>query len=133
MDERKEIRAGEIEEAFSALEALEGTASTNKKAAILSAEEGNLVLKTLLYYAFNTFKQYYIKQIPEPEAAAKATDPGNYKAFQTLLEALNKREEKDVRGRVGEFLEKCNREEQKWYRRVLARDLKIGITQKGVF
>lgn len=132
MDNRTNVKPAEIEEAFIALEELEETTSTNTKAAILAAYQENLVLKTLFYYAFNSFKQYYIKQIPEPKAACKTIDPDNYYAFQKLLEALNAREKKDVKGHVEAFLKLCNYQEQKWFRRILARDLQIGMTQKGV-
>lgn len=123
---------GEIREAFDILTTLKQERSTKAKEWTLQMHGDNQVLKTLLYYAFNTFKQYYIKQVPSPEPAQKDIDPNNYTAFLSLLEALNERTFKQVKERVNDFLTKCNADEQYWYRRVLLRNLEIGITAKGV-
>lgn len=122
----------EIREAFTALEALKAESSTTAKNTILQHYEENRALKTLLYYAFNTFKQYYIKQVPNPEPAAKDIDPENFTMFIHLLEQFSRRELSDVKGRTEAFLKVCNKEEQTWYRRVLLRNLEIGMAQKGV-
>lgn len=132
MEINKNVNAGEIAGAFQALWQLKEEKSTKEKTATLIENESNHVLKTLFYYAFNTFKQYYIKQVPQPEPAKKPVDIANYSAFIDLLEDLNERKVTDVKGRVEEFLKKCNSEEQFWYRRVLLRNLEIGITAKGV-
>lgn len=126
------VTIGEIREAFSILSELKNERSTKAKEFLLSVNEKNQVLKTLLYYAFNTFKQYYIKQVPEPEAAEKDIDPENYTSFLKLLEQLNDRSVKQVKAHVEDFLKVCNYEEQYWYRRVLLRNMEIGITAKGV-
>lgn len=126
------VAKGEIREAFMALDMVKADNSLNGKIETLMKYENNSVLKTLLYYALNTFKQYYIKQIPNVEPAAKDIDPENYSEFITLLDRLNDRSVIDIKGHVGEFLKKCNKDEQAWYKRVLSRKLEIGITQKGV-
>lgn len=122
----------EIREAFKVLETLKTERSTNAKNAVLEAYAGNSVLKTLLYCAFNTFKQYYIKKLPDPVPAVKDIDPANYDNFLILLDALDERAFSDVYRHVEAFLRNCNEEEQTWYKSVLLRDLGIGITQKGV-
>lgn len=53
----------EIEEAFLAFEALKNARNLDGKIAVLHANEENAVMKNLLQYTYNTFKQYYIKQI----------------------------------------------------------------------
>lgn len=126
------IEKGEIREAFTALEELKNERSTNEKNALLEKYDGNRILKILFYYAFNSFKQYYIKQVPTPEPAVKDIDVENFKAFITLLQNLNDRALTDVKGHVEEFLRKCNATEQTWYRQVLLRNLGIGMTRKGI-
>lgn len=122
----------EIELAFAALEAVGKDRSTKGKTAILTANRDNQVLKMLLYHAFNSFLQYYIKQIPVVEPASRPIQAENYEAFLMLLDDLNAHRRKDVKGAVADFLKGCNRTEQSWYTMVLLRDLQLGITQKGV-
>lgn len=126
------IPVQEIETAFRALELIKAEKSTKGKAAVLAVHENNRALRTILYYAFNTFLQYYIKQIPSVEPAARPIQAENFNRFFMLLDALNDRKVKDVKGAVGDFLKLCNEIEQKWYKGVLLRNLEIGITQKGV-
>lgn len=132
MMELNTVTAVEIEKAFDALDMVKMARNTQAKADILLANGDNKALKTILYYAFNSFKQYYIKLVPQPEAAKKAVSVANYVEFFTLLEKLNAHEISDVKGQVANFLRKCNEAEQHWYRLVLLRNLEIGITQKGV-
>ena len=122
----------EIKLAFAALESIKADKSTKGKTAVLLENKDNNVLRNLLYYAFNTFLQYYIKQIPVVEPANRPIQAENFKAFLTLLDDLNDRKIKNVKGAVAEFLRSCNAQEQMWYTRVLLRDLELGITQKGV-
>lgn len=126
------IEKGEIREAFTALEELKNERSTNGKNALLEKYDGNRILKILFYYAFNSFKQYYIKQVPSPEPAVKDIDVENFKAFITLLQNLNDRALTDVKGHVEDFFRKCNETESTWYRQVLLRNLGIGMTRKGI-
>lgn len=75
---------------------------------MLTANADNQVLRTLLYYAFNTFLQYYIKQIPDAEPACRPIQAENLDKFIMLLDALNARKVKDVKGAVADFLCLCN-------------------------
>lgn len=122
----------EIEEAFLAFEALKNARNLDGKIAVLHANEENAVMKNLLQYTYNTFKQYYIKQISATIPASKPISVENYNAFCKLLDALNERRYTHVRMAVADFLEHCNEQEQFWYTRVLKRNLDIGITQKGI-
>lgn len=127
------VSVGEIREAFMALSTIENEKSTNGKTEILKRYESNTVLRTLLYYAFNTFLQYYIKQIPSVEAAKKDIDVNNYVNFIELLDGLSSRRiSSDIQGHVRSFLRLCNAEEQFWYTRVLKRSMEIGIGEKTV-
>lgn len=125
------VTEGEIENAFFALRQIEKSASKNEKDDLLIRYEDNTVLKALLYYTYNSFKQYYIKQIPDVEPANKSIDATNYVEFITLLDKLAAREIIDITGHVVELLKYCNEEEQIWYRRVLDRNLRIGIAEKA--
>lgn len=129
----KNISVGEIKEAFHALFAIGNESSTNAKMDVLRNNEKNTVLKTLFYYTFNTFMQYYIKKVPEVEAAEKDVDVDNYLKFVNLLDTLAKRQiNSDIAGHVAEFLKHCNAEEQLWYVRVIKRNLEIGISEKTI-
>lgn len=120
-----------IEDAFEKLTAISEIGSGNEKIRVLSTYT-NPVVKKLLFYTFNSFYQYYIKQIPTPTPAAKPISVENYNSFIKLLKELNERTYKDVKGIVNEFLHRCNPAEQYWYGHVLSRNLGIGITAKGV-
>lgn len=122
----------EIEEAFEAFGRVKEAKSLDSKVAVLRQQEDNTVMKNLLWQTYNTFRQYYIKQVPAVPAAAKAVSVETYDAFIKLLDELNDRKYKDVKAIVAEFLKGCNEEEQLWYTRVLKRNLDIGITQKGI-
>lgn len=124
---------GELHDAFAALTRIEAERSSREKDQILTDHQGNQVLKTLLYYAFNRFLQYYIKQVPSVEPAKKDMDPENYAAFLSLLDALAERRiTSDIPGRVSLFLKGCNQTEQRWYTRVLKRSMEIGMAEKAI-
>lgn len=122
----------EIELAFAALRQVKSETSTNNKVNILKANSDNKALQSMLYNTFNSFKQYYIKQLPDVTPAMRPIQASNLEAFDMLLCKLDRRVVKDIKGTVAEFLARCNEEEQSWYRKVLLRNLEIGITQKGV-
>lgn len=122
----------EIEEAFHALSQIKLVTSAKAKTGLLLSYEHNGVLKTLLYLAFNSFMQYYIKKIPNVTPASRPIQAGNYQEFVKLMYDLNARKYKDVQGVVTDFLSKCNETEQTWYKRVIMHNLEIGITAKGV-
>lgn len=122
----------EIKEAFDTFTAVKEARNLDSKITVLHTYEGNSVFKNLLWQTYNTFRQYYIKQVPVVTPAAKPISVDNYNAFCQLLDDLNERKFKDVKGVVTEFLGGCNKEEQFWYTRVLKRNLDIGITQKGI-
>lgn len=129
----EKIQVGEIKDAFNALEAIEKEKSSKAKNEILLKHESNTVLKTLFYYAFNTFKQYYIKQLPIVEPAEKDITTENYSKFIELLEQLaNRQIVSDISGHVYEFLRGCNAREQLWYSRIIKRSMEIGIAEKAI-
>lgn len=120
-----------IEDAFNIFCTVAEASNGNEKIRLLGSYE-NPVMKELLSYTFNSFYQYYIKQLPSPTPVARPVSADNYKAFIKLLNELNDRAHKDVKGAVEGFLKRCNMAEQHWYKAVLSRNLGIGITVKGV-
>ena len=50
---------------YDILQALEGTSSRNEKIAMLQANANNEVLKQVIVYALDPFKNFYIRKIPQ--------------------------------------------------------------------
>ena len=122
-----------MESVFQTLNQVYTVSSTLQKYDILKSD-GSSRLKDLLMLAYNPFKQYYIKKVPEVPSAKTDTLEDNWREFVHLLDDLSGRV---VTGnaaieRVAAFLKRCNWEEQYWYTRVLQKDLDIGIADKGI-
>lgn len=125
-----------IVEAFNVLMDIGGESSTKAKQEILSKNQDNEVLRTLLFSAYNPFLQYNLKKIPISMSSCNGTEINDtvYDEFLKLLVKLSKRE---VTGNqaveeVSSFLEKCSAPEYAWYTRVIQKDLKIGLADKGI-
>lgn len=126
----------QIEYAFKTLEEIGNVSSTNSKQEILSADKENEVLKTILFSAYSPFTQYNIKKIPVSvnDCAGSNVNPDLYEEFLRLLVMLSKRE---ITGNaaidaLSNFLTRCCPEEYKWYSRVIEKDLRIGMADKGI-
>lgn len=122
----------EIIEAFNILNETGKASGLKEKVALLKAGAGNHVLKELLYYTFNSFLQYYVKQLPDMHPCFVTSMERNYAEFIGLLDSLSQRAVHSPKTAVAAFLEKCSGIEQEWYKKVIARNLEIGITAKGV-
>lgn len=125
-----------IEEAFTALKEIGSVSSTNDKQSILKDYSDNMVLRTLLFSAYSPFIQYNIKKIPVTIDGCLGTEvtEENYNTFIKLLVRLSKRE---ITGNTAieelfEFLTFCCPEEYTWYSRVISKDLRIGMADKGI-
>ena len=123
-----------IKSTIKALEEISNTTSLNTKQEVLMANRDNEVLKTLLKLAYDPFRQYYIKKIPQFSNAEKGSLEENYKNFLELLVKLTNRV---ITGNaaidaLSEFLSKCTTEEIRWYTGVLQKDLKIGLATAGI-
>lgn len=121
-----------VNSAFSALADIESERSTNYKKSVLTENKDNQILFNFLYWTYNPFYHYYMNKIKYTEndfVNEQATRNKNYIAFRHLLKDLNKRVitgNKAIES-VSNFLSKCDFDEQKWYTRILSRDLKIGV------
>lgn len=125
-----------IIESFQALDEIGSVSSTNMKQEILASYKDNEVLKTLLFSAYSPFIQYNIKKIPvkPTECVGVEVSEETYNEFLQLLVKLSKRE---ITGNLAieelsDFLIKCCPEEYQWYSRVIEKDMRVGMADKGI-
>ena len=123
-----------IRNAFEALDEISQVSSLNSKQEILLKNRDNTVLKTLLKLTYDPFQQFYIKKIPQFTIIEHRNPEVNYKEF---LEMLVKFSYRQLTGNnaitaLKDFLEHCNLTEAKWYSRVIQKDFKIGLADKGI-
>lgn len=125
-----------IIESFQALDEIGSVSSTNMKQEILAGYKDNEVLKTLLFSAYSPFIQYNIKKIPVKPTDCIGTEVSEetYNDFLQLLVRLSKRE---ITGNaaieeLSDFLVKCCPEEYQWYSRVIEKDMRVGMADKGI-
>ena len=124
----------EIYYTFDLLNKVENESGTLAKYAILQNGKENEVLKQLLQLAYNPYIQFYIKKIPVVKTDSIYTYDTHYDNFLKLTTQLSKRE---VTGNaaidtVKSFLSTLDATEYKWYTRVISKDLKIGLADKGI-
>lgn len=125
--------AREIESAFGVLSEVSKASGTKEKVNILKANGDNNALQTILYFAFNSFKQYYVKQLVSINPDGNDNNiEARFTQFICLLDSLSMRIFKDPKAEVAQFLSSCTAMEHVWYERVILRDLQLGITAKGV-
>lgn len=110
------------------LDSLELTSKTNEKKSILIEHKSNIRFAQLLEYSLNFFKKFHIRKIDvrgsNPESSDKHQD------LIDILELLRKREVVGLEAKflVENFLTDCNIQQQKWYSRVIQKDLRIGVS-----
>ena len=125
----------EVKRTFEALASIAENPSLNSKQAILAMNYSNSVLRTLLKLAYDPFQQFYIKKLPKMTVTHnQLTYEVNYSNFLQLLVDLSHRR---ITGNaalsaVEQFFQGCDEVEQLWYSRVLTKDLKIGLADKGI-
>lgn len=110
------------------LEKIEMTSGSNDKKAILKEQSDNDRLFNLLDSAFNFFKKYHIKKVNVVGFNQDSED--KHDEFMLILQALEGRHVtgQAAKSMVEKFLSDCNIQQQKWYTRVLQKDLKIGVS-----
>ena len=123
-----------INNAFDSLYEISQVSSLNLKQECLIKNKDNIVFKSLLKLAYDPFQQFYIKKIPEFTTAEHHDTEVNYKNFLELLVKFSNRQ---LTGNAAidalkEFLSGCNSKEVCWYTRVIQKDLKIGLADKGI-
>lgn len=115
---------------FQILQNLEKATGKSDKASILSSNKQNKRLEELLDAGLNFFRKFHINKFEV--LSCTDNDIDRHKDFLFLLLALQNRDitGNDAKNTVETFLRSCNKEQQKWYSRVLQKDLKIGVSVK---
>lgn len=109
------------------LEQLESAKGSKAKGAILKANSSDKQLIELLDAAMNFDRKFYIKKFTLPSASSK--QDGENMTHQRFLAILDVLQNREVTGHkaisvVENFFHDCNLKEQKWYSRVIRKDLK---------
>jgi DNA ligase 1 len=117
------------------LQQLESTSSLKEKAQILIRNSSNVELASLLDAALNYKRKFWIKKINYELSSETSFNYTN--AHQEFCQLLSRLETRTIVGNqaiseVEVFLNNCNELQQKWYSRVLKRDLKVGISATTV-
>jgi DNA ligase-1 len=111
------------------LDQIEQTSGSKAKQEILEANKDNRRIFELFNSAFNFFKKYHIKKIEVSQFNPhQISDMHN--DFMKILHALEFRQVTGNKAKmlVENFLAQCNAQQQKWYTRVIQKDLKIGVS-----
>lgn len=123
-----------IREAFQAFENIGSTASRLAKEAYVEEQRDNDFFKELVLRTYNPFKMYYVKKFKVPEAEETRSMVLNYSSF---LELTNRLSTRTLSGHaalaeIESVFRAMTEVEQKWYARILQKDLKIGMTSGTV-
>lgn len=123
-------------DAFKALELIEAVSSTNAKKSYLVEQRDNNVLRCFLYWAYNPFYRFNVRKFDYE--ANDHVDESGYKAhvfeFRKLLSKLNARvlTGNAALEEISAFVSKCDVVEQKWYSRIITKDLRSGINTETI-
>ena len=122
-----------MEELFKILKEIEDTSSRNKKEAILEANKENETLQKIFQYALNP---YYIYGIGKKSLDAKDINLVTNK-FKTIFDLLDylRVNNGGSNGAITEtlsFLTTVSPVLRDWYKRIILKDLRIGVTEKTV-
>ncbi len=110
------------------LETIESTSKTSLKSATLQNNNTNSRLADLIDAALNYKRKFFIKKVDMPNPIANEED-----LHCEFIQLLNVLESASHRGdaakqMVESFFAKCTNSQQKWYYRVLTKDLKAGFS-----
>jgi DNA ligase-1 len=115
--------------ALEVLELLENTSSTSEKQKILTANKGNTELAELLDAALNFKRRFFVKKFETYEGTPRQSHSDTHKEFKALLQTLETRQATGnaALALVQNFFALCNDQEQKWYARILRKNLRAGF------
>jgi DNA ligase-1 len=112
---------------------IESTSSRNDKENILQRNHNNETLKSLLEYIYNPFKVYGIGSKSFAKKYQKGQQCGFTSIFQLLDYLLeNNTGSDEVKLMVNAFMLSQPDNEHEWIKRIILKDLKIGITEKTI-
>ncbi len=117
-----------MNEAILILEELEKASGTKEKKDILKKNQDHIELYQVLRLALSFFVKFHIKKID-----VNAFSQNNEDKFDDFLVIAALLEDRKVTGNeaknlVENFLSQCNLIQQKWFTRILQKDLRIGIS-----
>lgn len=117
---------------YDILHALESTSSRNEKIAILQANVDNEVLKQVLVYALDPFKNFYIRKIPQYKI-----DQPTMLTVESALPKLDKLINREVTGNAAiEYLRllltELQPQDAQVIERVVTKDLRCGVSDSTV-
>lgn len=117
---------------YDILQALEGTSSRNEKIAMLQANANNEVLKQVIVYALDPFKNFYIRKIPQYKI-----DEPTMLTLENALPKLDKLINREVTGNAAiEYLRllltELQPEDAQVIERVVSKDLRCGVSDSTV-
>lgn len=112
---------------FDILDQIEAVKGKNDKLAILKANHSKQ-LQVLLNAALNFNQKFFIKKFNIPPTNEQISYDG-HAAFVQLLDQLRLRilVGDEAKATVEQFLGRCNQQQQKWYSRILRKDLQAGF------
>ncbi len=113
---------------FEVLDLLEKTSSTNDKIRILKENRSVAELEKLLVATFDYRKTYLIKQIPDHGDRWGDLDALAVPFDFLLGQCEQFGREKNVKDYVAAWLNAQDKQAAKWYRRVILRDLRCGVS-----
>jgi len=122
-------------ETLNILEKIGSTLATNKKTELMIKNKKNSLLKAIFKLTYDGNIVFGIKKIPSPLSSADRSDVTFEKALTTIYKELHKNK---LRGHaasklVAEILGALKTDqERKWLKRILKKDLKIGINKKSI-
>lgn len=113
------------------LESIENVSGKNEKAQILKDNKDNQRLGELLNAGLNFFRKFHIHKFE----VVHEVNEDEFDLHDEFISLLAKLEQRQVTGHTAKvevetFFRLCNAKQQKWYSRVLRKDLKIGVSVK---
>lgn len=122
--------------AFDALEAMGETTKRTEKEAAIKAEVTNGFLKRIMWltYSSQRYNVYPDETCIPKKWEPKGTPIERWKELKSICSKLAKREVTGGKAfeLIKTFLRKCTSRENMWYRAILARDLRIGVSDKTI-
>lgn len=129
--------SNEILATFKAFGDIRQTSATTGKAEILQQNFDNKVLRSLLFLAYNPFLVYNIKKVPIYTPDINSREYSMSSNLMQFIELLKQLKDRVITGNealamVQRFFSGCTNLEYEWYSKILQKDLKIGLADKGI-
>lgn len=120
-------------EIFTAIDEAKG----NAKRTILHEHRHNPLVRRVLFYTYNPYKQYHVRPSSVPKTTGRSTQRSDDKQWEMFIDLLDKLDERELTGNAAiDALFACFAEvtatNEMWMRKVLDHHLNIGITEKTI-